>query len=276
MLSELVRETDIRPLLKNLNRLPNYFKAFGVASGMLRFCQMYGAPADGHLFSVRVDQRRVHLRRSVSDTSIFFQIFVKREYDTAQWPQHETLQAQYRAILSQGRTPIIIDAGANIGLAALWFGERYPDAIIYAVEPDPANMQVLQRNVSSNPRIIPILGAVWDQSGQLRITNPDAGSGAFRVAEDAAGVVRAVSIPELVAGKVSGRLFIAKIDIEGGEAALFRSNTGWVRDAALITIELHDWLYPGEHTSQNFMAAVSSVPVDFMVRGENVFCFRSG
>jgi FkbM family methyltransferase len=31
----------------------------------------------------------------------------------------------------------IVDLGANIGLAALYFGTRYPQAKILSVEPDP-------------------------------------------------------------------------------------------------------------------------------------------
>jgi hypothetical protein len=53
-------------------------------------------------------------------------------------------------------------------------------------------------------------------------------------------------------------LFVAKIDIEGGETALFRTNTAWVGDAAMVTIELHDWLYPAERTSHALHQFVSS------------------
>jgi FkbM family methyltransferase len=258
----------------HIERLPNYLKVFGPLSGMFKFCRVHVPPPNGEVFAVPLGRRRIFLRRSASDTSIFFQIFVKREYDTAQWPHHANLDQQYRAIIREGRTPIIVDAGANIGLAALWFAERYPAAKIYAIEPDEANFKILLQNIGSNSRIVGLQGAVWDRPGQLTIINPQAGAGAFRVAEGE-GPVRGFSIPEVVAMEELGTVFIVKIDIEGGEAALFRSNTEWVGDAAMITVELHDWLYPWEHTSQSFLSAVSSFPMDFLVRGENVFCFRS-
>src|SRR5438105_14608471 len=126
-----------------IERLPNYLKAFGPISGLAAFCRIHMLPHTGSTFSLKLAGHQVYLRPTPSDISIFFQIFVKREYDTTQWQQHSNLQREYHAILNQGRIPIIIDAGANIGLSALWFNGRYPQAIIYAIEPDDANMAVL-------------------------------------------------------------------------------------------------------------------------------------
>jgi len=227
----------------------------------------------GALFAVRLDGRCVWLRNTTSDTSIFFQIMVQREYETGEWPTlHERLMRRYEHLIESGRAPVIIDAGANIGLASLWFADKFPQARIYAVEPEESNLALLRRNVASLPNIAALAGAVWDHPAQLKIRNPDAGAGAFRTVE-AAGSVRALTIPE-IASAHDDDLFIAKIDIEGGEAALFRSNTGWCGTANLVILELHDWLYPGERTSQNFLRVASQLDVDFVIRGENVFCFR--
>jgi FkbM family methyltransferase len=259
----------------HIERLPNYVKEFGPVSGLVAYCQTHLLPQNGRAFSLRAGPRRIQLRRTASDTSIFFQIFVKREYDTAQWCQHNSLNRKYRAILDDGRVPVIVDAGANIGLSAIWFGQRFPEARIFAIEPDPENLAILTENIRTNSRITPLQGAVWDRPAQLIISNPKAGAGAFRVVEGE-GPLRAYSVREIVGMQERGALFIVKIDIEGGEAALFRSNIEWVAEPALIAIELHDWLYPGEHTSSNFLRAISSIPVDVLFRGENVFCFKSG
>ncbi len=88
------------------------------------------------------------------------------------------------------------------------------------------------------------------------------------------GSIQAYSIPQILEKEKNGILFIVKVDIEGGETALFRSNTEWVKEPAAIIVELHDWLYPGQGTSRNFLAAMAAFPHDFLVRGENVFCFK--
>jgi FkbM family methyltransferase len=46
--------------------------------------------------------------------------------------------------------PIIIDAGANIGLSALYFKKMYPGSKIIAIEPMPVNYQLLEQNVFEN------------------------------------------------------------------------------------------------------------------------------
>jgi hypothetical protein len=133
-------------------------------------------------------------------------------------------------------------------------------------------MEVLRRNAAGARNIVPLLGAVWDTDTELRISNPTAGAAAFRV-EEGEGDLRAYSIPGIAASADDNQLFLVKVDIEGGEAAVFRSNTAWVSDAAAVIIELHDWLYPAEGTSRAFLRSAARVGGDFLVRGENVFCF---
>ena len=68
--------------------------------------------------------------------------------------------------------------------------------------------------------------------------------------------------------------FITKIDIEGAQGAVFRDNTDWVSGTHLIMLELDDWLLPWAGTSRPFLAALSRVPFDNLIRGEIIFCFR--
>lgn len=46
--------------------------------------------------------------------------------------------------------PIIIDAGAHIGLATLYFKKLYPGAQIIALEPHPTSFELLEKNVWDN------------------------------------------------------------------------------------------------------------------------------
>ncbi len=42
---------------------------------------------------------------------------------------------------------VIIDAGANVGFAALYFLHQLPGSIIYCIEPDPENFIFLRKNL---------------------------------------------------------------------------------------------------------------------------------
>jgi hypothetical protein len=78
---------------------------------------------------------------------------------------------------------------------------------------------------------------------------------------------------ERAAGRVP---FIAKIDIEGGEAELFAAETGWVDQFPLLIVELHDWLLPRAGTSRSFLRCVAGLDRDFVYLGENVFSIANG
>jgi FkbM family methyltransferase len=51
---------------------------------------------------------------------------------------------------SEKDCPVILDCGANIGLATLFFKHLYPKARITCFEADPATASILQRNVEQN------------------------------------------------------------------------------------------------------------------------------
>jgi len=47
-------------------------------------------------------------------------------------------------------SPLIIDAGAHIGLATLYFKYLFPNAQIIAVEPNPVTFELLEKNIFEN------------------------------------------------------------------------------------------------------------------------------
>ena len=87
------------------------------------------------------------------------------------------------------------------------------------------------------------------------------------------GSIPGFTIDQLSEGKP---ILIVKVDIEGAETELFRSNTDWMDRIDLIAIELHDWLFPNSGTSQFFMKAVAGRPHQITMRGENLFFLMSG
>jgi FkbM family methyltransferase len=271
---EMAMKERISRAMKLASYLHSYTAALGMREGLAALTATYLLRRHGQLAEIPRKSGTVWLRDNPADRFTFRLVFIERDYDTSWWRQnHARLQRRYDHALSKGRVPIIVDAGANIGMASIWFAEQFPKAIVHAVEPDEGNFSMLARNAVGRP-IVPLAGAVWDRPTRLHIANPDGASDAFRVVEGD-GDLRAYSIPEIVSLEPRGELFIVKVDIEGGEASLFRSNTEWARDAALIIIEPHDWLYPGEGVTSTFRKVIANLPADLMMRGENLFCFAA-
>jgi FkbM family methyltransferase len=223
-------------------------------------------------------QAPIWLRDTLADHSLFWQCIVVRQYAVEAFPHARRLLAEYDRILRRGDVPVILDAGANIGLAAIWFARAFPRSVVISIEPERRNFALLTRNVAPlGHRIVPVFGAVAERRKHLFIVNPDAGSGAFRVQESSSSTpsdVLGYTVDELVATVPAGVLFIAKIDIEGSQKALFSYNVGWVGQARLIILELEDWQFPWQATSETFFAAVCRYRFDYLIKGENIFCFR--
>lgn len=270
------------PSYRRIAKVPNYLRAFGWADGMrLLLGVERGLPSK----SQRIREYRVPgfpaplcLRETISDHAIFWQCIVRRQYAVNEFPQSQRLGEDYRRAVAEGRRPLIIDCGGNIGLSAAWFANEYPQAVVFVIEPDAANLEMLKRNTHAfGGRVVVLHGGIWNKSTYLRVSNPTSGSAAFQVeetSEDAADALRAYTIEEVCQQANDARPFIVKVDIEGAQKQLFSGNPGWVSRANLIMLELDDWLMPWQGTSRPFFQAISEHPFDYLMSGETIFCFR--
>jgi FkbM family methyltransferase len=268
--------------VRRVFRAPGYVRNFGLWHGLrlLIAIEKILPKSSDNLRAFRVPGygSPIYLRDCHADHATFRQCFVMQQYDFRVWPQYSRLKQQYLGALERGDIPLIIDGGANVGLATRWFAAHFPEAKIAAVEPHPANFAMLKRNTEVlGWRVGCLEGGLWDRPARLKIMNPDAGASAYRVEEhdvNEANGIRAYTIPEICELMGVASPFIVKLDIEGAQSYLFRSNTGWVEQANLITLELDDWLLPWSGSSRGFFACLSKHPFDYLMREESIFCFK--
>jgi FkbM family methyltransferase len=220
---------------------------------------------------------RVHIRAGQSDVEVIRQIFLQNEYELDEAIRGR-VAARYAEIIRTGRSPVIVDAGANIGAASIWFQMRYPGAAVVAVEPDPENLGVLRRNVEGRQGIIVVPAAVGSRDGAVRIERHGLGwSTRTKRADslmDGTGV-SVITMADAFASVKDGTPFLAKIDIEGFESDLFAENTDWLSEVYVVAIEPHDWLLPGQRSSRTFQAAMSRFEFEIFVSGKNLIYVRA-
>ncbi len=208
-----------------------------------------------------------------SDIDTLRRIFLHCDYEIPSPPVRDRVHKRYASIVAAGNRPVIIDAGANIGGSALWFAQLYPEAIIIAVEPDPATLEMLNRNVADLSNVRVVAAALGSTAGRVELVTGGA-SDATRTVRSHVGL-QLMTVEELITAVPGGVPLIAKIDIEGFEADVFAANTGWIDEFFAIFIELHDWMLPGKRSSGTFQAAMSTRDdFEIFLKGENLIYVR--
>src|ERR1700757_2189967 len=98
-------------------------------------------------------ERAFYFRPDTSDPAVINDVFRNGGYDlrrldrtTKQRRHAEIVAFVEREQQRTGKRPLIIDAGANIGAAALQFLSNFPNARIVSIEPEASNYALLLRN----------------------------------------------------------------------------------------------------------------------------------
>lgn len=210
-----------------------------------------------------------------SDQAIIGMIFQREMFSLTHWEQTKALNEYFFNNCNKGLKPLLIDAGANIGAASLYFNEIYAGLKTIAIEPDVENATLSCHNLRSFDAKV-IQGALGKSVGTMFINDVDFGPIAYRVSETGSKAVASHTVPSILSSITNNYFpFILKIDIEGGEDSLFSVDTPWLDLFPLVIIELHDWMLPFKNSSRNFLQRISAYSFDVLTQGENTFCFNS-
>lgn len=160
----------------------------------------------------------VRLRPASTDRIVFQQVLIWEQYDF-DYPEPVRL---------------VVDAGANIGLASVWFARRFPDATVVALELEPENAALLARNVAALPNVVPLHAALRPDNRPVAAVGDD---GEWAYVAQPGGTIQSVTPAELIAQH--GPIDILKLDIEGGERDLLADSGDWIAQVRTIVAELH-------------------------------------
>jgi FkbM family methyltransferase len=212
-----------------------------------------------------------HRRWSPSDALAIEQCFTQAQYDMPSGAHGALVENLYQAIVTSGLQPLIIDCGANIGASITWLSARYPEAHIIGIEPAAENFALLRRNCKGLDVDLRLAG-ISSVDGRAYL-DPRGGHMGFRTTSEHRGAeVDLVSIESLLASKPASAYapFLLKVDIEGAEKNLFGGDTDAINRFPLIIMEPHDWLMPGQLTSQEFFRFHAASGREFCMKHENV------
>lgn len=218
-------------------------------------------------YKIRNTMFSFQLRLAGSDVWVFNQVILNSSY-------HYLLDVYNEKF---GLAPTtIVDAGANIGLASIYFSAYCPNSTVMAIECDTENIRVAKQNTSVNSlnSIRFIQAALWPTSVKLSIVKDfrDKLEWSFRVKEDSDGDIVSIT-PQQVVSDFPSIIELFKIDIEGGESSLFNSSTdlNWLKSVKMIAMEIHDEL----SARQQILEILKSNGFDFIEYGELVISINT-
>jgi FkbM family methyltransferase len=188
---------------------------------------------------------------------VAFEVFVKAEY----------------FFRTSHDAPVILDCGANIGLATLFFKRLYPKARVHAFEADPTTAEVLRVNVEQNH--------LHDVTVSNLLLTDHEGSEKFYVASGTPGSLMMSAAASrfssgsmeirVPAGKLSTcidrPIDLLKLDVEGSELAVMRDlvASGTVHQIARIFIEYHHKMGNEPSRLSGFLALLEEAGFEYHI-----------
>ena len=158
--------------------------------------------------------------------------------------------------ISETQRPVIIDAGAHIGLFSLWVFGVNPSAYILSLEASPFTFETLQANIESargkGMNWQAQYGAAWGSNDIISFMN-EGESMTHKIATGGGVQVQGVTLEQLVDKALSetGASFIdlLKVDIEGAEEQFLVAGEACLPKIKAMALELH----PGSCNTENVM-----------------------
>ncbi|MDR3001824.1 MAG: FkbM family methyltransferase [Fibromonadaceae bacterium] len=194
-------------------------------------------PIDNNIVEIVKDDYKfpMYVRNGTTDVLIYKSIMESAEYD----------------FLVKNEPKVIIDAGANIGLASVLFANKYPFAKIIAIEPEESNFEMLKKNTAPYSNIHIIKAALWNSICELDLFGGYDHWG-FRLGMDRKEsrmskqhLTKTITIEKIIEDFNVDKIDILKIDIEGSEKEVFDSSFAWIDKVNSIIVELHETIKKG-------------------------------
>lgn len=169
----------------------------------LRKAQRLDLALEGKPFSIWMEDR--------TGLAAFEEVFIREEY----------------VVPNISEPHIVVDAGANIGVASVYFCVRYPEARLYAIEPDPDVCNTLRKNLEAFPCASVHQCALSDVDGMVDLhVHPTSSIASSLYSRTLGG--RVLSVPSrkldtFMEEQGIREIDLLKFDIEGAEDRLLRA-----------------------------------------------------
>ncbi len=176
---------------------------------------------------------------------------------------------------------VIVDCGANIGVATFFFHLRYRPRSIVAFEPDPSAYELLVTNVTANgwTEVAAKQHALSDRTGTMDLFFDPADAASLRVSglrERVSVASRAVECVRL-SSVLPDHVDLLKIDVEGMEWAILGDlvEANALGQIDRIAIEYHHHLSNDDDRLSEFVGLLENAGFGYQIAGSKPHVFAT-
>lgn len=138
----------------------------------------------------------------------------------------------------QSTSPLILDCGAHVGLASLYFATHFPSAEIHAFEADPTIAAMLKANCESFQlsRVQVHAAAVWTHCNGVTFASQGDDSGHVGEGSTHSLQTPSIRLRDLLTAQP---IDLLKLDIEGAEFDVLPDCHGALQNVSALIMEVH-------------------------------------
>lgn len=139
-------------------------------------------------------------------------------------------------------SPVVVDLGANTGLAVLDTKLKHPKARVYAWEPDPYLANIMRENLEAHEvhDVEIVEAAAWTSDGEATFASDGRATGSVQGAGELGGtIVQTRDIAAWLEDLPHERIQLLKIDIEGAELELLPHIRHHLHRCDNLIVEIH-------------------------------------
>ena len=174
-------------------------------------------------------------------------------------------------------SPIIIDAGSNIGMSVMYFKLKFPGCSIMAFEPERNNFEMLTKNITANnfQQVVAYPIALSDSAKEATLVRDSSSSLNWRIdTTDGLNAKERITTNTL-STYINDQIDLLKIDVEGSEFSIISDlvRTGKVKLIQNFVMELHPAILGND--LQNLLSCLSENGIAYTYVGEHFLVHTS-
>lgn len=206
-------------------------------------------------------------------TTLFEKSFEYVDFASFKFIKDEIMNHEIYKFYTVNPSPYIIDAGANIGLAIIYFKRMYPDAEIVGFEPDDKVFRTLQKNIATFKfkNVTLINKALWNEETVLNFYAEGADGGRIAKSVDRNNLIEIQTVR--LRNYLNRPVDFLKIDIEGAETKVLSDCADLLSNVERIFVEYHSFANEPQHL-QDLLSTLSNSGFRYYLQHIGVFSRR--